>query len=71
MIEAAGRFLHRLRADEEALGDGFAAAIGIRAFARRFVEHDEGGRVGRADAFVGVVHAISGVEIEMIAVNEN
>src|SRR4029079_13219364 len=35
------------------------------------VEDDEAGRIGCADAFVGVVHSSAGVQVEMAAVNKN
>ena len=35
------------------------------------VEHDEARRIGRADTPVGVVHARAGVEVKVIAVNED
>ena len=36
-----------------------------------FIEHDEAGRVGRADAFVRVVHAGAGIQVKIISMDEN
>ena len=54
---------------EDVRGDVLVVARDEAAGA--LVEHDQARRVGRADAPVGVVHAGAGVEVEVIAVNED
>ena len=54
---------------ENVRGDVFVLAG--EELARAFVEDDEARGVGRADAFVGVVHAGAGVEVKMVAANED
>src|SRR5687767_6017663 len=50
---------------------GDVLVIARHQFATAFVDHDETGRVWRADALVRVIDARGGVEVEVVATNQN